>query len=245
MRVIRPVAGDNGVVLVMSLLILAMITILGVYASTRAGVEQKVAGNAVTATSVFYMAESALSHARQQLMNEFESDPVNQAAYSAGTAPSWSFALNGSGSFAGVATNYYCETGCTDDADLAAGAWTAGGVTVTSQTVSVPPLSYTYTIVAYDNNDTDGFDIFGNQCGASSADPDVDCDSTVILRATARAWMDGAVVAESVQEETLTAEMQNVVGLVSGKSDEGGEQNISADLSGSGVDTSGGPTIIN
>ncbi|MBF0169912.1 MAG: hypothetical protein HQK87_02290 [Nitrospinae bacterium] len=244
----RPLRGRRGAVLVMSLLLLAMITILGVYAATRTAVEEKVAGANASYTSVFYMSEAALSHARKMLTDAYIEDTYNQqAANNATISPNWSFALDGS-LYPPAAANIYCSTGCTDSAGLVVGAWIDGGVTVVDQTKTVNSIDYTYTVTLYDNNDAGAQDVKGNTCPAVVApatDATSDCDGVVIVRATARAWQGGTLLAESIQEESMGTTLTNVTPINDTTGGEGGKVGKTSTSDDTGeVDMTGGGQVM-
>ncbi len=249
-RSFRPLrtSGRDGAVLVMSLLLLAMITILGVYSATRSAVEEKVAGANASYTGVFYTAEAALSHARKLLTDSFIEYEFNQmAANDPALAPNWSFALDGS-LYAPAATSFYCDTVCAGTAELINGPWIGGGVTVVNQAKSVNGVAYTYTVTLYDNDDAGANDVKGNVCAAVApprTDATFDCDGVIIIRATARAWQGTTLLAESIQEESMGSQITNVAPVndtTGGQGGRVGKTNTTADLA--DVDMSSGGAVM-
>lgn len=223
-RIAPPVKGREGAVLVMSLLLLAMITILGVYSSTRTAMEEKVAGAAISATRVFYVAEAALSHGRKL---------VNDQVAAVNGATNWDDALGGT-LFPPAATSYYCDPngdGCPDTASLVSGAWTNQGTLVLDNvTTTVAGITYTYSVFLYNNDDTGG--------------AVTDADGLVILRSIARAWSGSTLLSESIQEETLAFIPGGTLAADSGTRDAGGDDNASAANGGSPVNLGGGGQVM-
>ncbi len=214
------IADQKGVVLVTSLLVLAMVTLMGVYAARRASVEQAIAANSKSSTVAFYMAESGLNHAKQLLATQFKEDPSNKSliATDPTAQPVWTFALNGS-MYGSSGSMHYCE-GCeTGDSQLD-GAWTYVGVELLSRTITVGNLQYTYTVDLWDNDESNDCEA-GSLLSASQLAAQ-DCDGKVILRATAQAFASGSSspLAESVQEMSIDGSINGTSPMISGLSQE-------------------------
>ena len=198
----RNIAGNReGLTLVISLSILAIIAMIGIFTTKKVVMEQRIAYNLKTSTATFFMAESGLSHGQEVLAERFAANAATQAPAS---QPSWSFLLD-------TATSYYCE-GCEDGDSLFDGAWTAGGIRILQRSgVEVGGLSYTYTVTAWNNNDG-SVPIDG--CGPSSS-ATFDCDGLIIIRSVAQAFSGTSstgVMAESVQEKVISLDAATISG---------------------------------
>ncbi|VAX20803.1 hypothetical protein MNBD_NITROSPINAE01-1194, partial [hydrothermal vent metagenome] len=133
----KPMNNRRGATLVLAMLVLAMVTIMGVYSATRSSLEQNISKNLETDMSLFFAAEAGLNHAVKILSNDFANPAVNSAG------SNWNFALDGS-RYGQVATARVVQNG----------QWTAGnGVPITSQTFSVGAITVNYTVELWNNND--------------------------------------------------------------------------------------------
>ena len=66
----NPIDNENGFVLVVALLMLVVLTIMGLSASTTTQIELQISGNERVAKDLFYKAEAAAYEAAQLLENE-------------------------------------------------------------------------------------------------------------------------------------------------------------------------------
>ena len=245
--------GRNGAVMILALLILALITTMGVYAATRASTEQRIAGNSSAHMSTFYIAEAALHHAKELLIEDFGNENVDNIQL--GNQANWTWLLDGS-VYAAAATDYHCE-GCEDGVVYKfTGAWINNGVTIMERQIDVGGRTYTYTVNAWDNDEymkadyaefdpncdtlTSGGNTYGDPDpgDTSKSNPTMDCDKKILLRAVAQAWPltsgtpSGAALAESIQEMTLGGDFKSGGGILSGLSQEFANEGKSS----SGVD---------
>jgi len=158
----RPWAARDGAVLILSLLILAMITVLGVYTATRTAMEQQIANNMENQVEAFFSAEAGISHGRQVLQNAFVKYNEELMKYTTKTPPplpNWSFLLNGT--YNGkVAGTYWCggypmwaSPDCAGGASPINGPWTTHGVEVLNRTITVGSKSVQYSVMVWDNID--------------------------------------------------------------------------------------------
>lgn len=252
---IRATGNRRGAVLVVTLLVLALITVMGIYSATKAGMEQKIAGNAKWKTVAFFAAEGALNHAKELLTQEFaDANTVTGAS----TWARWDFYL-------GAATHYHCQDCDAGAATLLSGPWLANPVTVLSNSVQSGSVTFDYVVYVWDNyeltyNDIAGGDLtdvfFCSIDGTNTyvipttgnvdpptvnVDPTTDCDSTVIIRAIASAvGSGGEILATSVQELSVSATTSGEAILPGlGQEFEG-----SGDVDLAGADTGAGTSTI-
>ena len=222
---IRPTRDKAGAILVVTLLVLALITIMGVYSATKAGMETKIAGNAKWKTVAFFAAEAGLNHAKELLTQQFsDANTVTGAT----TYANWDFAL-------APATYYHCQNCDTDtNSGLLKGPWLDNGVIFLKNSVQSGNVTFEYTVYIWDNFEltyeatlpTDAFyctvdtseggvgtyTITDNTGGKVKIEPTVnndptkDCDSTIVIRSVATATTaSGEIVATSVQELSVSA----------------------------------------
>ena len=221
---IRPTSDKAGAVLVVTLLVLALITIMGVYSATKAGMETKIAGNAKWKTVAFFAAEAGLNHAKELLTQKFaDANTVTGAT----TYANWDFAL-------APATYYHCQNCDTDpNSGLLKGPWLDNGVIFLKNSVKSGTVTFEYTVYVWDNFEltyepvpTDAFfcmvdtveggvgtytiaDKTGGKIKIEPTvdnDPTRDCDSTIVIRSVALATTsNGDVLATSVQELSVSA----------------------------------------
>lgn len=248
-----PLEQRDGAVLILALLVLALVTVMGVYSATRTSLEQQVANNMKSSAAVFYAAEAGLNHARSLLEEEFVNRNQTKVTSSSDT-PDWSFVLDGS-VYSSAASNYWCETGCLE-VEMANGAWIAGGVQIIQRTYAADNVTYTYTVTAWDNDeshkdtsvDSNGdrnFDDYDDTaCGAGpDTDPTVDCDGNIAIRSVAVATVNGAEVASAILEMNLVGSISNTGQIVPGLSQEfvnSGKTSSGSDLSEIAAGTLGG-----
>ena len=84
---------EDGYIIIIAILILALLTIICVSALNMSTTEMKIATNELRYERTFYAAESGLQHVTELL--RFQYVNRNSAILSAGGTPSWSFALQG------------------------------------------------------------------------------------------------------------------------------------------------------
>ncbi|MFW2330753.1 MAG: pilus assembly PilX N-terminal domain-containing protein [Nitrospinota bacterium] len=225
------VKNKKGVILFISLGVIAIISMFALLSSTGLLSEQKMAGNTKRYVEVFYNAESGLKHVAKELGEKY--GEFN----SRGTSGSWSFALDGS-TFTEVSSSVYCE-GCLDgSASLASGDWLDNGVEVLSESTTKNNVTYTYTVHIWDNDESSETGI-----GCPDLDPSFDCDGLIIARSESVAQINSEVIARSVQETTLLGQVSglsiiNTTPQAGGGGGKGSESSDVADIStvsGSGV----------
>lgn len=101
---------EDGYIIIIAILILALLTIICVSALNMSTTEMKIATNELLYERTFYAAESGLQHITELLRYQYVNG--NSAILSAGGTPSWSFALqnaqdsdgDGAGDFNGGVT---------------------------------------------------------------------------------------------------------------------------------------------
>ena len=189
-----PSKNRDGVTLITSLMVIAIIALLSMAAAYSAVVEKRIANNMLKNTSVFYAAESGLVHAEAVLLQEFVA------------TGSWVSTLDGSKFAAGApATLFHCQ-GC--EAALVTdvtGAWLAGGVEVLNITYPFDGLNYNYVVTAWNNNDGPQLSTPPPAGCTATTSATVDCDSRIVIRSVATAMKSGASIGESIQERVIFA----------------------------------------
>lgn len=95
MEKIQVVENERGSVLVIALIMLVLLTILGISASTTSEIETQIAGNERNYKRTFYTANSGIEHVKAALSNELTTNQAVQIATDP-TNMRWTFALNGS-----------------------------------------------------------------------------------------------------------------------------------------------------
>lgn len=88
------VNNQNGYVLVIAIMILALLTIIGISASNTSTTEVQTSTNSLLYERAFYTAESGLEHLKELLKVQFVQ--WNAVKLATGASPDWTFALNGS-----------------------------------------------------------------------------------------------------------------------------------------------------
>jgi Tfp pilus assembly protein PilX len=86
-------ANENGSVLVIALIMLVLLTVLGITATSTSNIELQIAGNERNYKRAFFIANAGIEHARSSLaaaLNKYQANQVSQ-----GTPLNWSFALDG------------------------------------------------------------------------------------------------------------------------------------------------------
>jgi hypothetical protein len=84
---------ENGYIIIVALLILALLTIISVSAINMSMTESKIATNELLYEKAFYAAEAGLQHVTEDLRSRYLSG--NSAILAASGTPSWNFALAG------------------------------------------------------------------------------------------------------------------------------------------------------
>jgi hypothetical protein len=85
---------DNGSIIVATLMILALLTIIGFAATNMSTTELNISTNSLLYERAFYTAEAGLQHAKESLRAPFVDQ--NRATIASGNTGDWSFALDGS-----------------------------------------------------------------------------------------------------------------------------------------------------
>ena len=93
-RKLSTVKNENGYVLVIAIMILSLLTIIGISASTTSITEVQTSTNSLLYERAFWTAESGLEHLKEILMVQFVQ--WNSVKMATGVDPDWTFALNGS-----------------------------------------------------------------------------------------------------------------------------------------------------
>lgn len=130
---------EEGSVLIIALIMLVMLTLLGISATTTSNIEVQIADNERNYQRAFYVADAGIEHARSMLTSKLVDR--NAANLATGSPLEWDFALDGSeGIGAATGTNY------------------ASGAKFLKN-VSFSPLNdYKYTVTVWNNSDDVGGD---------------------------------------------------------------------------------------
>jgi type IV pilus assembly protein PilX len=130
MEKIQVVENERGSVLIIALIMLVLLTILGISASTTSDIEVQIAGNERNYKRTFYTANSGIEHVKASLSNALTTNQAIQIATDP-TSMRWTFALNGS-----TGNNFN------------------SGISVLNQAFALN--GYAYDVRIWDNNDGDG-----------------------------------------------------------------------------------------
>jgi len=133
---------ENGSIIVVAIMILALLTVLGLSAINTSTTEQHLAVNTLLYEKAFYAAEAGFEHAKGILKVPFIEQ--NQAKMALALQPSWSFVLDASGVIPGLAA------AVDSDGDLV-GDFEGGVVLVQSDLEGV-----LYTVTVWNNDDGGG-----------------------------------------------------------------------------------------
>jgi type IV pilus assembly protein PilX len=95
MEKIQVVENERGSVLVIALIMLVLLTILGISATTTSDIEVQIAGNERNYKRTFYTANSGIEHVKASLSNALTTNQAIQIATDP-TKLNWTFALDGS-----------------------------------------------------------------------------------------------------------------------------------------------------
>jgi hypothetical protein len=161
---------ENGSVIVVTIMVLALLTILGLSAINISTTEQHLATNTLLYERAFYAAEAGFEHAKGVLKVPYTDQ--NQGNIALGNPGNWSFVLNGSGVIQGL-------TAAEDCAPLDAGGNCAGGDGVGDFEGAVQLLQaeldgISYTVSVWNNDDR-----------ATGGTPTSDTDGRIIVRTVA------------------------------------------------------------
>lgn len=112
----RVVKSEDGMVLVIALVMLMLLTIIGVAAIDTSTMETMISGIEKERQGTFYAAEAGIEHGKAMLKSLFVTR--NAATLAVGGTPDWDFALNGTetGVNAATATSYSGGAQWIDDA---------------------------------------------------------------------------------------------------------------------------------
>jgi len=127
---------ENGSIIVVALMLLALLTVLGLSAINTSTTERHLAVNTLLYERAFYASEAGFEHAKGLLRIPFIAQ--NQANMALGNQASWSFVLNGSGVIPGLSAAV--------DTDF------EGGVTLVQSNLD----GVLYTVTVWNNNDGGG-----------------------------------------------------------------------------------------
>jgi hypothetical protein len=135
MKELKVIKDEKGSVLVIALIMLVLLTILGITATTTSNIEVQIANNERNYKQAFYVANAGIEHARASLAAALAQ---YQGAQISASNPDlrWTFALNGDVPDVDAAIGYDFETGAP---------WLG-------DTTFNPPNGYSYTVRIF--NDT-------------------------------------------------------------------------------------------
>jgi len=125
---------ENGSVIIMAIMILALLTVLGLSAINTSTTEQHLATNTLLYERAFYAAEAGFEHAKGVLKVPYIEQ--NQANIALGNPGSWSFVLDGSGVIQGLAAATASDF--------------AGGVVLVQSNLA----GISYTVTVWNNDDS-------------------------------------------------------------------------------------------
>ena len=89
--------GEGGSVLVIAMVMLVMLSLLGISATTTSTIEMRIADNERTYQRTFYVADAGIEHVRSMLTSKLIEH--NASKISTGSPLEWDFALDGSSTF--------------------------------------------------------------------------------------------------------------------------------------------------
>ena len=172
---------EQGSVIIMAIMILALLTIIGISAINTSSNEQHLAVNTLLYERAFYAAEGGIEHAKGVLKVPFLEQ--NQSNIALGNVGSWSFALNGSGVIPGLAAAF--------DG--------VGGDGVGDFEGGVLLLQANLDGIAYD------ITVWNNDDRASGGTPTNDTDGRMMIRAGATGPRGASCAIESLVEGTTNS----------------------------------------
>ena len=144
MRYGRPVVGNEvGSILVITIMVLALMTIVAFTAVQSSTVEVEIAGNQLLHQKYFFAAEAGLGHAVKTLREEFITANTGSLGY--GMAASWNFAFDGGDRVRGTADDAVDMDGDGLGSYPDAAVWVE----------NTPLEGITYRVLVFNNDDTD------------------------------------------------------------------------------------------
>ncbi|MFZ0133617.1 MAG: pilus assembly PilX N-terminal domain-containing protein [Desulfobacterales bacterium] len=99
-QAMRNMSGEKGSVLVVTLMVLALLSIVAFAAVRSSTTEVQIAGNELLHQKYFFTADAGLDHALRLLEKRYQA--VNTLAVRSGQAGNWNFAFSGSDQMAGT-----------------------------------------------------------------------------------------------------------------------------------------------
>jgi len=146
MKELCVIKNESGSILVIALIMLVLLTILGISATTTSNIEMQIAGNERNYKRAFYVANAGIEHVRASLAKALTDNNANDIATTGGANLNWTSALTGA-------------TG--NDWD--------GGVTWIDNQPFAPINGYTYTVKIW-NDETGSATVDGNKIIAAECD---------------------------------------------------------------------------
>jgi hypothetical protein len=178
---------ENGSVIVVTIMILALLTILGHSAINTSTTEQQLATNTLLYERAFYAAEAGFEHAKAVLKVPFIEQ--NQANIALANQASWSFVLNESGVIPGLAA-------ATDSDGDGVGDFEGGVILVQTKLEGV-----SYTVTVWNNDDRAKISPDCNPGGpATAGTPICDTDGRIMVRTLATGPRGATCAIESLIE---------------------------------------------
>jgi hypothetical protein len=171
----RPSGGQDGAILVLALLTLAMITVMGVFSATRSVIEMQIANNMENQVMAFYAAEAGISHGRKVLQNEFikhNQEKLRLKGILGKDKPNWNFILDGTynGTAAGAIWCGEYPSGalndCAHGASAYDGIWSLHGVDIVTRTWTQGNKTILYTVTVWDDVDWQFTQALGGGAGS-------------------------------------------------------------------------------
>jgi hypothetical protein len=92
-KVIRAIHGDQGSALIVTIMVLALLSIVAFSSVRSSTTEMQIAGNELQHQKYFYTAEAGIDHAVKLLEEHFQA--ANATAVRLGTKANWNFAFSG------------------------------------------------------------------------------------------------------------------------------------------------------
>jgi len=132
MKELQLMKDEGGSVLIIALIMLVLLTLLGISATSTSNLELQISNNEKNYKKAFYVANAGIEHARAMLTQSMVAK--NSALLAQGNAPRWTFALNGS-VVSGVASGYTKDT----------------GVVWINDATFTPSSNYSYTVTVFNN----------------------------------------------------------------------------------------------
>ncbi len=142
-QTIRSICGENGSVLVVTLMVLALLSIVAFAAVRSSTTEVQIAGNELLHQKYFFTADAGLDHAFVLLEKNYRT--ANALAVRSGEAGNWNFAFSGKDRIAGTA-----DDGVDGNGD-GLGSY-AEGVVWTDDGARIDGISYRITL--WNNDDS-------------------------------------------------------------------------------------------